>query len=103
MSHPPDRRRSRVTILSKLPTEPDLRLRAGAEIAAAIDAAEVEAAGRSRGLGLHDSESRKRRRLAAELIAELRRPLFDKHGPTDLERIAALQPRAKPVRRGGGR
>lgn len=71
----------------------DLRDLADCPTAEDLDAAKVEAAARMRSAGIHDSEQRKRARLAAELVAELKRPLVDGHPPSDLEAIAALAPR----------
>ncbi len=62
-----------------------------------IESGELEAAARRRAFGLHDDEQRKRRQLKRELIEELRRPLVERHGPSDLEAIAA-QRKPRPAR-----
>jgi len=62
------------------------------------DRDELETVARARSAGLHDAELKKRRRLGLELVEELRRPLIKKHGPSDLEHIARLRPRARPPR-----
>ncbi len=62
-----------------------------------IEARELEAAARRRAHGIHDAEQQLRRRLARELVAELRRPLVEKPAPSDLEAIAA-QRKPRPAR-----
>lgn len=57
-------------------------------------------AARVRAAGIVDEELRKRKRLAAELVEELRRPLIPGSQPHDLEAIAALAT-DKPARQRG--
>jgi len=57
----------------------------------------IEEAARRRAHGLADAEQQLRRRLARELAAELRRPLIEHHGPSDIEAIAA-QRKPRPAR-----
>lgn len=62
-----------------------------------VELAAIEAAARQRAAGIVDAEQRKRCVLAEQLVDELRRPLCESSPPRNLERIAALSPRAKPA------
>lgn len=54
-----------------------------------VESKAMEEAARRRAAGIADDERKKRRRLALELVTELRRPLVEHHGPSDIEALAA--------------